>query len=155
LIVQLILFVLLTIGNSAADLDKSIMLHKVNEVRAEGCECGGRKMPPVGRVEWNEKLQRSALSHAKDMSKKNYFSHYSKRGEDVGKRVDKFNYNWIVIGENIAEGQRSFDEVMEDWLKSPSHCKMIMDGKVNEMGIGRSGKYWVQHFGKQKRQISR
>ena len=151
MITQLILFFLLSIGSSAVDLDKSVMLHKVNEVRAEGCRCGSKKMPPVGAVKWNEKLQRSALSHAADMSKNSYFSHFSKRGEDVGKRVDKFNYNWLVVGENIAEGQRSFDEVMKDWLKSPSHCKMIMDGKVNEMGIGKSGKYWVQHFGKQKK----
>ena len=151
MIAQLILFFLLSIGSSEAELDKSVMLHKVNAVRAEGCKCGGKKMAPVGQVKWNEKLQKSATAHASDMSKHNYFSHYSRKGEDVGKRVDKFNYDWLVIGENIAEGQRNFDEVMEDWLKSPSHCKMIMDGKVNEMGIGKSGKFWVQHFGKKKR----
>lgn len=127
------------------------MLDVVNSVRVKGCKCGGKNMPPVGRLKWNEKLERSANAHATDMAKYRYFSHYSRKGEDVGKRVDRFEYRWIVVGENIAEGQRSFSEVMEDWLKSPSHCKMIMDPKVDEMGIAKSGRYWVQHFGKQKK----
>jgi len=135
---------------SDVDLERSIMLDKVNSVRAKGCKCGGKKMAPARKLKWNDKLERSALSHASDMAKYRYFSHYSRRGEDVGKRVDKFNYNWLVVGENIAEGQRDFDEVMVDWLKSTSHCKMIMDPKVDEIGIARSGKYWVQHFGKRK-----
>ncbi|GLR16887.1 hypothetical protein GCM10007940_15020 [Portibacter lacus] len=141
---------LLSVPNSNVELDKSIALDKVNAVRQEGCSCGGKKMPPVGKVTWSETLYKSANAHAIDMLKNNYFSHYSKKGEDVGKRVDKFDYNWLVVGENIAEGQRNFDQALEDWLKSPSHCKMIMDGKVNEMGIAHAGKYWVQHFGKQK-----
>jgi uncharacterized protein YkwD len=131
--------------------DLKMMLDAVNHVRSEGCKCGGKKMPPVGKVKWNHTLQSSAAAHAEDMDKNNYFSHYSLKGEDVGKRVDVFHYKWLVIGENIAEGQRDFYEVLEDWLGSPSHCRMIMDPKVDEMGIGRSGKYWVQHFGKQKK----
>ena len=131
-------------------VDITVMVNKINEIRNEGCYCGGKAMPPVGKVKWNEKLYQSALSHASDMREYQYFSHFSRRGEDVGKRVEKFRYNWIVIGENIAEGQKTFDEVLADWLKSPSHCRMIMDPKVNEMGLARSGKYWVQHFGKRK-----
>ncbi len=135
---------------SEATLEKSEMLNAVNAIRIEGCQCGNKRMPPVSKLKWNEKLERSALSHASDMAKHRYFSHYSRKGEDVGKRVDKFNYNWLVVGENIAEGQRNFQEAMQDWLKSPSHCKMIMDPKVDEMGIAKSGRYWVQHFGKRK-----
>lgn len=151
LVFKLIFLFWVSGSNASSDIDKSLMIDKVNTVRQKGCKCGGKKMPPVGQVRWNEKLEKSAFAHAKDMDAHNYFSHYSRKGEDVGKRVDKFNYDWLVIGENIAEGQRNFDEVMADWLKSPSHCKMIMDGKVNEMGIAKSGKFWVQHFGKQKR----
>ncbi len=138
-------------GYSDTELDIEVMVDKVNYVRAEGCRCGGKEMPPVGKIEWDETLEKSALSHAADMSEHKYFSHYSRDGEDVGERVEKFNYNWLVIGENIAEGQREFDEVLNDWLQSPSHCEMIMEAKVNEMGIGKSGRYWVQHFGKRKR----
>ena len=55
-----------------------------------------------------------------------------------------------MIGENIAAGQQSFDEALRDWMKSTSHCKMIMDSTVKEIGVARSGNYWVQHFGTKK-----
>ncbi len=141
---------LLIFFSPASDVDKETMVSMVNNVRKTGCTCGRTKMPPVKEVKWNDKLYSSASSHAQDMRRYKYFSHFSKRGEDVGERVDKFNYNWLVIGENIAEGQATFNQALEDWLKSPSHCKMIMDPKVNEMAVAKSGKYWVQHFGKEK-----
>lgn len=150
MIVHVILFFLLPLSAVESDLDKEAMLDRVNYVRSQGCKCGSKKMPPVDLLAWSETLQKSAFSHAQDMDRNKYFSHYSRKGEDVGRRVDQFNYNWLVIGENIAEGQKRFDEVLNDWLKSPPHCKMIMDGKVDEMGISRSGKYWVQHFGKRR-----
>lgn len=150
MIIRSLFVLLLFTFHTPIDLDKDTMVMKVNNIRTEGCKCGRSYMPPVDKLTWNEKLYASAISHAKDMSKYSYFSHVSRKGKDVGERVEKYEYNWQVVGENIAEGQRNFDEVLSDWLKSPSHCKMIMDGKVNEMGIGRSGRYWVQHFGKQK-----
>lgn len=140
--------ILIFLSGSTNDYDKEIMVSKVNMIRTSGCICGGKKMQPVKEVVWNNTLYETAFSHAEDMKKHRYFSHFSRKGEDVGERVDKFNYKWMVIGENIAEGQRNFDQALEDWVKSPSHCKMIMDPKVDEMGIARSGNYWVQHFGK-------
>ena len=132
------------------DLNNDVMVKKVNEFRNEGCTCGGEKMSPVKSIIWNKKLYSSAFSHADDMKRYKYFSHFSRSGQDVGERVDRFDYKWTVIGENIAEGQKNFDEALEDWIKSPSHCKMIMDPNVTEMGVARSGRYWVQHFGKQR-----
>ncbi len=145
-------FVFLTLFN-ALILGKSeneLMVNKINAIRHSGCYCGGEKMGSVKDVSWNEKLFISAYTHAKDMNDKKYFSHVSKSGENVGKRVDKVGYQWQMVGENIAEGQKNFDEALVDWLKSPSHCKMIMEPGVNEMAVAHSGKYWVQHFGKRK-----
>lgn len=148
MLIHIITFLIVSFSN--ASLDKQSIVYQVNEVRSKGCVCGGERMEPAGPIIWNEKLYRSATAHAEDMRRNNYFSHYSKKGEDVGKRVDRFKYNWLIIGENIASGQEDFDEVMRDWLDSPTHCKMIMDPHVNEMAVAKSGKYWVQHFGKRK-----
>ena len=98
---------------------------------------------------WNNKLEETALSHAKEMSRYNFFSHRSRRGEDVGERFDNFGYKWQYAGENLAEGQDSFDEAFQDWIDSPTHCKMLMNSDMNEMAISKYGRYWVQHFGKQ------
>ena len=124
------------------------ILYEVNKLRAEGCYCGHRYMKPVEEVKWNKDLYKSALAHARDMSQFSYFSHYSKKGEDIGVRLDKYGYDLQVAGENLGEGQRSFKEVLFDWKKSKSHCRMLMNPKVEDMAVARFGKYWVQHFGK-------
>ena len=127
---------------------KDMMLYKVNNLRAEGCYCGGEYMSPAGKVVWDDILYKSALSHATEMKRKNFFSHFSASGQDIGDRLDGFGYTWQVAGENLGEGQRSFREVFYDWIDSPSHCRMLMNPKVEEMGVARYSKYWVQHFGK-------
>lgn len=127
---------------------KDMMLFQVNKLRSKGCYCGGKYMPPAQKVVWDDTLYKSALSHAREMKRKNFFSHFSANGLDIGDRLDGFGYPWQVAGENLGEGQRSFREVMGDWIDSPSHCRMLMNPKVEEMGVARYSIYWVQHFGK-------
>lgn len=127
---------------------KNMMITRVNSLRAEGCYCGKEYMLPAKSVVWEDMLYTSALSHAKEMKRNNFFSHFSASGLDIGDRLDGFGYPWQVAGENLGEGQRSFREVMRDWIDSPSHCRMLMNPKVEEMGVARYSKYWVQHFGK-------
>lgn len=125
-----------------------LILRKVNEVRQNGCQCGHTKMKPVRALTWNNQLEYSALLHARDMKQHNFFGHISKEGKDVGTRTEAIGYKWLVIGENLGEGQRTFDEVLYDWIKSPSHCEMLMNPKVTEMGVAKYDRFWVQHFGK-------
>ena len=54
----------------------------------------------------------------------------------------------IIRDVEIYVIQKPFREVMGDWVDSPSHCRMLMNPKVEEMGVARHSKYWVQHFGK-------
>ena len=129
-------------------VSKEYILFKVNKLREKGCKCGRKRMNPVGKLVWNNTLEKSALLHAKEMSKYNYFGHRSIQGEDIGDRLDDLGYKWQFVGENLATGQKSFDEAMVDWIKSPSHCKMLMNPNMVEVAVSRYGKYWVQHFGK-------
>lgn len=142
--------ILFCCNTQVEDVNKTSILYKINTIRTSGCKCGSEMMTSVKELEWNDLLQQSAMAHAEDMNSHDYFSHLSRDGKNIGQRIDDVNYNWKVVGENIAEGQRDFNEVLYDWLKSPSHCKMIMDPEVEEMAVAKSGKYWVQHFGKRK-----
>ena len=144
----IILLLLLPLETNTS-VDKDAVLSAVNTLRASGCNCGGEYQPPVGPVRWNKTLYTSARSHAREMHKYNFFSHYSRSGKDIGQRLTAIGYPWQVVGENIAEGQTNFAQAMKDWIKSETHCKMLMDKRVNEMGVARHKKYWVQHFGKQ------
>jgi uncharacterized protein YkwD len=90
------------------------------------------------------------------MLKRGYFDHRSPAGTTVRERSRAAGYNWAAIGENIAFGQTSVDEVVETWLESPGHRKNILSPNFTELGIGLAlgrgpdGKYqvlWVQNFG--------
>jgi uncharacterized protein YkwD len=69
-------------------------------------------------------------------------------------RASQAGYRWKLVGENIAAGQPTPEQVVEEWLESPGHCANIMDPAYAEMGVasayeGRSekGVYWSQVFG--------
>lgn len=127
--------------------DKQEVLATINDIRSQGCYCGSEYMPPVDSLAWNFILEKTAFQHAREMSRYNYFSHKSRDGKDIGQRLDAAGYKWQFAGENLAEGQKSFNETILDWLASKTHCKMLMNPRMKETGMARYGKYWVQHFG--------
>ncbi|UYQ92799.1 CAP domain-containing protein [Chitinophaga horti] len=128
-------------------INKDSLLLLVNETRAKGCNCGGTQMPAVGAIAWNELLEFAAVSHSKDMSDNSYFSHNSRNGDTPGKRLDAVGYRWNAYAENIAKGPKNAAEVIAGWIKSPEHCKNLMNGSMKEMGVGRYNEYWTQAFG--------
>ncbi len=135
--------------NNAPSLsEQQYMVEAVNKIRQKGCHCGKRYMKPAPQIQWDNTLFKSALEQAKEMDKYKYFDHYSIDGKNIGERLEKVGYNWSVAGENLGEGQKSFDEVLKDWLKSYTHCTMLMNPKVDEMAVAKVNRYWVQHFGK-------
>ena len=128
-------------------VSQSYMLKRINKIRKKGCKCGRKRLKSVNALVWSETLAYSAARHADQMSRHDYFAHRSIEGLDVGERLDEIGYKWQYVGENLAIGQKSFDEALVDWMESESHCKMIMNPNMKEMGLSRVGKYWVHHFG--------
>lgn len=127
-------------------------LYRINSVRQKGCNCGVKWMPPVGALTWNNQLQKSAYGHAKDMEKGNYFSHTSKDGRTMQTRIVNAGYDYngfqsFFIGENIAFGQQSIAQVMDEWFKSEGHCHNLMNPNFKEIGVSQYNQYWVQDFG--------
>lgn len=101
-------------------------------------------------------LAKSAQRHAEDMLARGYFAHRSPSGTTVRERARTAGYDWRAVGENIAFGQTSVDEVVTTWLDSPGHRKNILNPNFSELGVGlalgrgQDGKYqvlWVQNFG--------
>jgi hypothetical protein len=41
----------------------------------------------------------------------------------------------------------SINEVMNGWIKSPGHCKNLMNPQFKEVGVAEDHTYWVQDFG--------
>ena len=130
------------------DLDRvrAEMLARVNAARREA------GVPPLRA---NSRLDLAAQRHAEDMLARNYFAHQSPEKQTVRDRAKAAGYDWRAIGENIAEGQFSVNEVMDTWLHSPGHRRNILDPAFKELGaglaLGRSGReyrvVWAQAFG--------
>jgi uncharacterized protein YkwD len=122
----------------------------VNNVRARGTHCGDELFGPAPPVTLSGTLANVALGHANDMAEKNYFEHVDPTGQSPADRVRAVGYSEKLVGENIAYGPKSVDEVVQGWLDSPGHCENIMDPRFVEMGIGlapghvKRGLYWVQ-----------
>jgi len=126
-------------------------LQLVNDVRSRGTRCGERDFAPVGPVRLSGTLDDVASGHALDMAEHNYFEHEDLNGHSPADRVRAVGYKEKLVGENIAYGPASADEVVQGWLDSPGHCENIMDPRFAEMGIAfasghtsRRGLYWVQ-----------
>ena len=131
---------------------KKEFLTQINAIRAQGCNCGNKPMPPVPPLSWNDQLESAAAAHANDMAFKKYFSHISLDGRTMKDRMlragyDFSGYRTYAIGENIAFGQRSINEVMQGWIKSPGHCENLMNPRFKEVGVAEINTYWVQDFG--------
>lgn len=128
-------------------LDKSLLLEIINEVRTSGCICGKKKMPPVGKLKWNDRLELAALSHASDMHTNKYFSHTGLDGSEPWERAQRNNYISSYSGENILLGSENEIEAIDGWLESPPHCKNIMDPGFKDVAVAADGPAWVQMFG--------
>jgi uncharacterized protein YkwD len=141
----------LTPPSSASPSLAARALELVNNVRARGTRCGERSFGPAPPVRLSGTLNDVALGHAADMARHDYFEHDDLSGHTPADRVRAVGYQEKLVGENIAYGPESADEVVKGWLDSPGHCENIMDPRFAEMGIAyspgqmsRRGLYWVQ-----------
>lgn len=131
------------------------ILRLVNEARGRPRACGQRQFAAVGPLAWNEALAEAALAHSHDMAQKNYFSHTDPSGNSVAQRATRSGYRWHHIGENIAAGVGSPEQVVAGWLASPGHCVNIMAPEFADMGAAYAANpgsamdiYWTQTFGR-------
>lgn len=129
----------------------------VNSARKKPRTCGDRRFSPAPPLDWNDHLAKASLAHSRNMANQNYFSHEGQDGSQVDERARRAGYRWRNVGENIAAGQGSPQQVVDGWLSSPGHCANIMNGAFKEMGAAyavnpRSDAsiYWTQVFGTQR-----
>jgi uncharacterized protein YkwD len=131
------------------------VLELVNAARSEPRTCGNRRFQPAEPLTWESKLAATAHAHSRDMANRDYFAHRGRGGSQVGERALRHGYEWRRIGENIATGQGSPEQVVASWLASPRHCANIMESGFSEMGAAfavnsdsRTIIYWTQVLAK-------
>jgi uncharacterized YkwD family protein len=93
-------------------------------------------------------LSNVAREKSRDMQENNYFSHTSPTYGSPFDMIRDFDISYNSAGENIAQGQRSPEEVVQAWMNSEGHRANIMNGDYTHIGVGynESGNYWTQMF---------
>jgi uncharacterized protein YkwD len=124
------------------------VLDEINALRANGCNCGDTYMLPAPPLKWNAELYNISRQYAQYLYKNKLFSHTTKDGRTLADRLDQVDYQWAQIGENLGQGYDDFYAVLDAWIESPSHCKMLMNPSVTDFGMSKYYDYWVQTFTK-------
>jgi uncharacterized protein YkwD len=98
-------------------------------------------------------LIRAARMHAEDMARAAFVSHTGSDGSDPSQRLDRVGYAWIWVGENIAAGQESPDDVVLGWLRSEDHRANVLSPEAVSAGLamvrsseGEFGTHWVMVY---------
>ena len=129
--------------NGTEPLNEDKLVQLVNDLRTNGTICGSDSMPGVDPISWNDKLERAAAIHSQDMDENEFLSHTGSDGSTLQDRIEKVNYNWSTIGENVANGYPDEEAVISGWQESEGHCKNMMNEDFTEMGLAKSGNYWT------------
>jgi uncharacterized protein YkwD len=115
----------------------------VNEERAAaGC----------GPLAVDSKLTTAAERHSEDQAAHQNMSHTGSDGSSLKDRVDRVGYEWHTLGENVAYGQTTPAQVMDDWMDSTGHRRNILNCEFEDIGVGVArdvdGRLaWTQVFG--------
>ncbi|MWC27138.1 SCP-like extracellular [Paenibacillus sp. MMS18-CY102] len=105
-----------------------------------------RKNAGLPALTMDSALANMALVKAKDMINNNYFSHNSPTYGSPFDMMAKFGITYRTAGENIAKGQQSPEQVMNDWMNSPGHRANILKNGYTKLGVGYYNGAWVQEF---------
>jgi uncharacterized protein YkwD len=117
-----------------------------------------RERAGLGSLRHDQTLEDQATQYACEMIHYDFFAHVNPvTGTQLENRAEEFDYEYWIIGENLAAGQSSPAQVMSDWMNSTGHRNNILSAEFTELGVGirtggSYGTYWVQEFGRPLRE---
>jgi uncharacterized protein YkwD len=123
-------------------------------VRALPQRCGATPFAAAPPLALNARLGHVALDYAREMAAYGYMNHTGRDGSSPQQRITRGGYHWVEVGENLASGIMTPEDVVEGWLHSPEHCANLMDPLFREMGVAfavnphnNAGVYWAMELG--------
>ena len=122
-------------ASQSASFDEQI-LKLVNEARAE---------EGLSPMKLDDSLTSAANKRAEEIV--GTFDHKRPDGSDCFTVFDEFSItSYRTAGENIAGGFSTAEDVLNGWMNSSGQRANILNPNFTTLGVGKSGKYWVQLF---------
>ena len=102
-------------------------------------------------LQQNWELSRVARYKSQDMINKGYFAHNSPTYGSPFQMMESFGIKFSAAAENIAQGQRTPEQVMNNWMNSPGHRNNILSPSYYQIGVGvakdsKGNLTWTQMF---------
>ena len=92
----------------------------------------------------NSQLQQAADLRAAELHVS--FSHTRPNGSSCFTAVKEFGVNYTSVGENVALGQKTPEQVMESLMNSEGHRGNIMSDSFTTIAVGYNNGAWAQLF---------
>lgn len=122
---------------------ESEALARIDELRAEGADCGERgKLGPAPALRRRAALDCAARFHAQDMAERGYFGRFDPEGNDERDRADAAGYSparpeQVRLVQHVAAGPRDAEELVDrTWLPRAVPCESLASSAATEVGIG-------------------
>jgi len=94
-----------------------------------------RKKANLNPLTVSPELSNAATQKAADMFGNNYWAHVSPTGTTPWQFITSAGYNYLYAGENLAKDFSTSDEVVQAWMKSPTHRANILKPEYNNIGL--------------------
>ncbi len=129
------------------------VLAQLNVLRASARNCGAAALAAAPALRWHDQLASSAVTYAQELLRRDTLSHEGEVAVSLLERFKAVGYTLRRGGENLAAGQETLAEVLEQWLLSSAHCENLMQAEFRDVGLacmkgpGLYHTYWVLHLG--------
>ncbi len=112
-----------------------------------------RRLQGLQPLEPDLLLVSAARAHAEDLARTGTIGHEGSDGSTPAQRVTAAGYVWTSVGQNVATGQTSPEEVVTAWMKSEPHRRNLLNPRFTSAGMAtidapatRWGTYWVMVY---------
>lgn len=110
----------------ATDITVEKILFLVNQERAKA---------NLNPLTVSPELSNAATQKATDMFGNNYWAHVSPTGVTPWQFITSSGYNYLYAGENLAKDFATSEEVVQAWMKSPTHKANILKPEYTNIGL--------------------
>lgn len=108
----------------------------LNDLRAEGGQCGQLVFPPAPPVYLDPALRCVARLHSQDMVAREYLGEVDPDGLGTAFRLGEVGYEAATFAENVGFGYEDPAAALALWADSSANCWKLFARELTDIGVG-------------------